>query len=100
MSQFAGELWVRVVAGCPWKPSIKGGAQHLIQVSGRDEVEVGSDVGWQLLEVLLVALWEDDALHSSPVGRQQLVLDPAHLRRPDQCGVLKPWASCILLCVE
>ena len=91
--QFAGQLWVCECAGCPRKPSIEGGVQHLIQVSGEHKVEVDVDIGWQLLEVLLVALGEDDALHSSPVSRQDLVLDPAHLGRTDQLSLLKLWTD-------
>lgn len=88
--QFAGQLSVCARAGCPWEPSIKGGVQHLVQVSGADKVEVSSDVCRKLLEVLLVAFREDDSLHSCPVGRQDLVLDPAHLRWTDQSSLLKP----------
>lgn len=80
MSQFAGELRVCVgAARRPRKTSVEGGVQHLVQVHGGDEVQVGSDVRRKLLEVLLVAFGEDDALHSRPVRRQDLVLDPAHL---------------------
>lgn len=89
--QFAGQLWVCECAGRSRKPSIEGGVQHLIQVSGEHKVEVGMDVGWKLLEVLLVALGEDDALHSGPVSREDLVFDPAHLGRTDQLGLLKLW---------
>lgn len=77
--QFAGELRACVCAGRPWKPSIERGIQNLIQVSGRDKVEFSSDVGWQLLQVFLVTFWQNDSLHSCPVGRQDLVFDPAHL---------------------
>lgn len=79
--QFAAQLRVGVGVGVarPRKPSVKGGVQHLVQVGGRDEVEVGSDVGRKLLQVLAVAFREDDALHSGPVGREDLVLDAAHL---------------------
>lgn len=87
--QFAGELGVCTCSARPRKPSIKGGVEHLVQVRGCDEVEVGSDVGWKLLQVLLVALWEDDTLHSCPVGGQHLVLDPAHLQRTEQACLLK-----------
>lgn len=93
MLQFAGQLRVCAGAGCAWEPSIKGGVQHLVQVSSSDKVEVGSDVGRKLLEVLLVAFGEDDALHSCPVGCQYLVLDPAHLRRTDQSSLLKLWTD-------
>lgn len=98
--QFAGQLRVCVGAGCPWKSSIKGGVQHLVQVSGGDEVEVSSDVGWKLLKVLLVAFREDDALHSCPVGREHLVLDPPHLRWTDQSSVLNLSIDLHLLCVK
>lgn len=91
--QFAGELRVCAGAGCAWEPSTKGGVQHLVEVSSSDKVKVGSDVGWKLLEVLLVVFREDDALHSCPVGRQDLVLDPAHLRRTDQSSLLKLWTG-------
>lgn len=97
--QFAGQLRLCVAAGCPWKPSIKGGVQHLVQVSGGDKVQVGSDVGRELLEVLLVAFGEDDALHSCPVGRQDLVLDPAHLRRTDQSRCVKTMHRFTFYCV-
>lgn len=93
MLQFAGQLRVCAGAGCAWEASIKGGVQHLVQVSSSDKVEVGSDVGRKLLEVLLVAFGEDDALHSCPVGCQYLVLDPAHLRRTDQSSLLKLWTD-------
>ena len=86
--QFAGELTACMHAGCPRKPSVEGGVQHLVQVFGGDEVEVGSDVVRKLLQVLLVAFWEDDSLHSGPVGRQDLVLDPAHLRMTEPSGLL------------
>ncbi|TNN71108.1 hypothetical protein EYF80_018628 [Liparis tanakae] len=89
---FAGQLRLGVGAGRPWKPPIEGGVQHLVQVGGGDEVQVGPDVGRKLLQVLLVALGKDDALHSRPVGRQHLVLDPAHLRNTDQSSRLKPGA--------
>lgn len=95
MSQFAAQLRVCAAAGCPRKPFIEGGVQHLVQVACSDKVEVGPDVGRKLLQVLLVALGEDDALHPGSVGRQDLVLDPAHLRkrrrRTDQSGLLKLW---------
>lgn len=100
--QFTGQLWGCVCAGRPPKATIKGGVQHLVQVSGGDKLQVGSDVGWKLLQVLLVAFGEDDALYSCPVRRQDFVLDPSHLRRTDQSGLFKT-ANCgnngLLLCV-
>lgn len=80
MSQFAGELRVGGARQRPREPSIERGVQDLLQVPGGDEVQVGSDIGWELLEVLLVAFGQDDAFHPGPVGRQDLVFDPAHLR--------------------
>lgn len=80
VSQFAGELRVGGACRRPREPSIERGVQDLLQVPGGDEVQVGSDVGWELLEVLLVAFGQDDALHPGPVGRQDLVFDPTHLR--------------------
>lgn len=80
VSQFAGELRVGGARRRPREPSIERGVQDLLQVPGGDEVQVGSDVGWELLEVLLVAFGQDDAFHPGPVGRQDLVFDPTHLR--------------------
>lgn len=60
--QFACELWVWTAAASSWKAALEGGVQDLVQVLGQDEVQIGSDVGRKLLQVLLVALGEDDAL--------------------------------------
>lgn len=86
-------------AGYPGEPSIEGGVQHLVQVSGGDKVEVGLDVGGKLLEVLLVTFGEDDALHSRPVGCQDLVLDPAHLRRTRPTRSIKTVGFIFSVCV-
>lgn len=98
--QFARELRVCVRVGCPRKPSVEGGVQHLVQVFGGNEVEVVSDVCWKLLQVLLVALGEDDALHSCSVGCQDLVLDAAHLQRTDPPGWLKLHGYGVACCVH
>lgn len=82
--QFARELWVWTAAASSWKAALEGGVQDLIQVLGQDEVQVGPDVGRKLFQVLLVALGEDEALYSCPVGGQHLVFDPAHLTKSNQ----------------
>lgn len=89
--QFAAELRVCARAGCPWKPAIKGGVQNLIQVSGGNEVELRSDIGWKLFQIFLITFREDDSLHSCPVGCQDLVFDSAHLWKTDQPSHSKQW---------
>jgi hypothetical protein len=64
-------------------PGAKGQLQHLLD--GGDEVEphVGLDVRRDvLLDGLLVAPGEDDLLDPHPMGRQHLLLDPAHREHP------------------
>lgn len=79
--QFAAQMQVLVVTGCPWKPSIKGSVQHLLQVLGHDKPEVSSGIDWELLKVLLIPFGDDDTLNPCPMGCQDLILDPAHLRK-------------------
>lgn len=100
MLQFADQLWMCAFAGCPWKPSIKGSVQHLIQVCGSDKVQVGSDVGRKLFKVLLVAFGEDDALHSCPMGCQDLVLYSPHLWGTANPGVKTTLALFIIMCLD
>lgn len=78
-SQFAADLRVGARAGFRWEPAVEGGVQNVVQVPGHHKVQVGLDVGRQLLQVFLVPLREDDPLHASSVRRQDLILDPAHL---------------------
>lgn len=78
-SQFAADLRVGTRAGCCWEPAVEGGVQNVVQVPGHHKVQVGLDVGRQLLQVFLVPLREDDPLHTGSVRRQDLILDPAHL---------------------
>lgn len=87
VSEFAGELRVREARGRPREASVKGCVQHLLQVPGSHKVQVGSNVSWELLQVLLIAFGEDDTFHPCPMSGQDLVLDPANLRQ--ERGVLK-----------
>lgn len=77
-----------VCTACPWKASIEGAAQHLVQARDHDEVQIRSHVAREILQVLFIALRQNDTLHSRPVSCQHLVLNPTNLRR-DRASVLK-----------
>ena len=78
-SQLAGDPGVLRSLGRPGEAAVEGGVQHFAQVPGRHQLQLGAHVGGDVLQVLLVASGEDDALHPGPVGRQDLVFDAAHL---------------------
>lgn len=80
-SEFAGELRVRDAHRRPGEPPIKGCVQHLLQCPDSHKVQAVSNVSRKLLQVLVIAFGEDDTFHPCPVSGQDLVLDPANLRR-------------------